>query len=109
MDYNMWPTDYNFFLTSLQLPSLSSRRSMPKLLLMYKIRNKLVYFPPNLIQSSSGPSRRYHSTNLSVPFCQLSSYQSPFIPSTIKLFGTPFLLILSYSLHLALLSKLLGN
>ena len=109
MCIRQWSTDYNSFLTSLHLPSLSSIDvPCPNYSLCTKLSISLFTFHPTsftlLLVLLDLPAATIPLISLfpSVDYPLISPPSSP----SPQLSGTPSLLILSYSLHLALLSNL---
>ena len=72
-------------LTALDLPTLQSRRTRAKLIMMYKIINDLVNIPTNYFISPYPPLRRGYYKQL---FTRIDSYKFSFIPSVIKLWNS---------------------
>ena len=86
-----WSESYNFILASLQLSSLSSRRTRSKLVLIFKFVNKLIHLPPNLLQSAPAPIRScryYHPLNLYCPFSRTSASLLSFSSTSPKLWNS---------------------
>ena len=79
-------------LTSLDLPTLQSRRIRVKLKIMYNIINDLVSIPKVHFNSPDPPLRRGYYKQL---FTGIDSYKFSFIPSVFKLY--------SYGTHLPII------
>ena len=45
----IWSLNYHSLISHINIPSLVSRRNCSKLILLYKINNGLLYFPPNVL------------------------------------------------------------
>ena len=71
-------------LTSLDLPTLKSRRTRAKLIMMYKIINGIMYIPTNYFTPCHPQSRR----NYKQLVIRVDSYKFSFIPSVIKLWNS---------------------
>ena len=62
--------NYHSLISHINIPSLVSRGNFSKLILLYKINNGLLYFPPNVLIPVPAPlhySRHYNK--LKPPFC----------------------------------------
>ena len=62
----IWSLNYHSLISHINIPSLVSRRNCSKLILLYKINNGLLYFPPNVLLPVPTPlrySRHYNKLN----------------------------------------------
>ena len=85
--YN-WSANYLDFLSNLQLPSLSTRRSQS---IIYKILNNLIYFPPKSFICIPPPirsSHSYHPLNVLTPYCKTSATLNSLVPSVSSLWNS---------------------
>ena len=87
----IWSLNYHSLISHINIPSLVSRRNFSKLILLYKINNGLLYFPPNVLIPVPAPlhfSRHYNKLNFKPPFCSTQAYSSSFFPSVISLWNS---------------------
>ena len=87
----IWSLNYHSLISHINIPSLVSRRNCSKLILLYKINNGLLYFPPNVLLPVPTPlrySRHYNKLNFKPPFCSTQAYSSSFFPSVISLWNS---------------------
>ena len=85
-----WSSDYYSLLSSHNISPLSTRRSISKLCLVYKISNKLIYFPSDCFVPKplhTHRSRHYDSLMYSVPFSRTSASKNSFVPSALSLWN----------------------
>ena len=85
-----WSSDYYSLLSSHNISPLSTCHSISKLCLVYKISNKLIYFPsdcfvPKPLHTHS--SRHYDGLMYSVPFSCTSAFKNSFVPSALSLWN----------------------
>ncbi|XP_072182325.1 uncharacterized protein [Diadema setosum] len=74
-------------LHQLQWPSLQERRAQLKMMVMYRILNRLTDIPhTNLLPVTT--SNRGHSQQLQVPFARTLLYQKSFFPDSIRLWNS---------------------
>ena len=86
-----WTSDYPLLLQLFNLPSLSSRRTTFKLVLLYKFIFSKLYIPAAsfLFQNQSSYNlRSSHHLNLNLPFSRSSATLNSFLPSSISLWNS---------------------
>ena len=82
-----WSSDYYSLLPSHNISPLSTRRSISKLCLVYKISNKLIYFPSDCFIPKPLHThcfRHYDGLMYSVPFSRTSASKNSFVPSALS-------------------------
>ena len=72
----------------LDLPSLAQRRLHTRLCYVYKIVHGLLYFPPDVVVTSSALTHNPRSHLLYQPFAHTNSYLHSFIPNSISNWNT---------------------
>ena len=85
-----WDNDYSSLLSTFNLPTLSIRRSISKLCLLYKITNNLLYFPSDMFIRKPLPSyasRHFDPLTFTIPFSHSSASQNSFVPSVLSLWN----------------------
>ena len=85
MCFHNWIADYLHLLQLNNLPSLSTHYSISWLTLLYKILNRITYFPNNIFILAFPPphsSRYFHPFNIVIPFSRTSASLHSFVPST---------------------------
>ena len=85
-----WSSDYYSLLSSHNISPFSTRRSISKLCLVYKIYNNLIYFPSDCFVPKPLPthrSRHYDGLMYSVPFSRTSASKNSFVPSALSLWN----------------------
>ena len=90
-----WDNDYSSLLSTFNLPTLSTRHSISKLCLLYKITNNLLYFPSDIFihkPLSSYASHHFDPLTFTIPFSHLSASQN-YLSLLFSLFGTHFLIM----------------
>ena len=90
----IWSLNYHSLISHINIPSLVSRRNCSKLILLYKINNGLLYFPPNVLLPVPTPlrySRHYNKLNFKPPFCSTQAYSSSFFHLS-SYYGTLYLM-----------------
>ena len=86
-----WDKDYSSLLSMFNLPTLSTRRFISKLCLLYKITNNLLYFPSNIFIRKPLPSytsRHFDPLTFTISFSHLSASQNSFVPSVLSLWNS---------------------
>ena len=87
-----WSADYHSLLSTFNIPSLSSRRTIAKLILLHKFIYKQMYILENFFSfhhQHSHNLRSFHPLNLDCPLSQTSvSPQHSFFPSSITLWNS---------------------
>ena len=94
-----WSADYHSLLSTFNIPCLSSRRTIAKLILLHKFIYKQMYIPENFFSfhhQHSHNLRSCHPHNSDCQLSQTSASQYSFFPTPLH-FGTPFLLLQSPS------------
>ena len=90
-----WDNDYSSLLSTFNLPTLSTRRSISKLCLHYKITNNLLYFPSDIFIRKPLPSYASHHFDpltFTIPFSRSSASQN-YLSLLFSLCGTHFLIM----------------
>ena len=67
----IWSLNYHSLISYLNIPSLVFRRNCSKLILLFKIKNDLLFFPPNVLLPVPTPLRyswHYNKLNFRSPF-----------------------------------------
>ena len=98
-----WSSDFHSLLSSHNISPLSTRHSISKLCLVYKISNKLIYFPSDCFVPKPLPthhSRHYDGLVHSVPFSRTSASNNSFVPSALSLWNPLFYHIKFHLLNL---------
>ena len=83
-----WDNDYSSLLSTFNLPTLSTHRSISKLCLLYKITNNLLYFPSDIFNRkplASYASCHFDPLTFTIPFSHSSASQNSFVPSVLSL------------------------
>ncbi|MCG7868954.1 MAG: reverse transcriptase family protein, partial [Candidatus Thiodiazotropha taylori] len=75
-------------LQNLGWEDLSSRREQSKSIMMYRIVNHLVDIPAEKYLIHIGTSTRGHEIRFLVPYCHVVAFKSSFFPSTIRLWNS---------------------
>ena len=94
-----WSADYHSLLSTFNIPCLSSRCTIAKLILLHKFIYKQMYIPENFFSfhhQHSHDLRSCHPLNLDCPLSQTSASHHSFSLAPLH-FGTPFLLLQSPS------------
>ena len=84
-------SDYSSFLSTFNLLSISTRHSISKLCLLYKITNNLLYFPSDIFIHKSPPSYASHHFDpltFTITFSSSSASQNLFVPSVLSLWNS---------------------
>ena len=89
-------TSVTSMLSTLNLPSLQSRRKTAKLIILYKIINGDLHIPSNLLIPNPRDSRKGYFTQLQ---SQTDSYKFSFFPTAIKLWNSLLPVINSCNLN----------
>ena len=85
-----WDNGYSSLLSTFNLPTLSTRHSISKSCLLYKITNNLLYFPSDIFirkPLQNYASRHFDSLTITNPFCHTSPSQNSFVPSVLSLWN----------------------
>ena len=83
-----WDNDYSSLLSTFNLLTLSTCRSISKLCLLYKITNNLLYFPSDIFIRKPLPSYASHHFDpltFTIPFFSLICFTKLFVPSVFSL------------------------
>ena len=86
-----WDNNYSSLLSTSNLPTLSTHRSISKLCLLYKITNNLLYFPSDIFICKPLPSYASHHFDpltFTNPFSHSSASQNSFFPSVLSLWNS---------------------
>ena len=79
-----WNAGYEELQNTLQLPSLSNRRSFLKLCTIFKVIHGMCYFPPHVIFTRSTRTNFSRSFMLTQPFARTNSYFHSFVPDSVR-------------------------
>ena len=84
-----WSSDYQTLLTSLQWPTLQSRRKQQKPILCHKLLNNCSSLPASLFTPHPSPSPRFpHNKPLFIPYVITVSFKSSFFVDVIPLWNS---------------------
>ena len=85
-----WNSNYESLLSYCRIPSLSNRRKVLKLCLLFNIMTGRVVYPNNPFESAIAhyPNRHDNTTQLSVPFARTNHSKNSYFPSTTALWNT---------------------
>ena len=86
-----WDKDYSSLLSTFNLPTCSTRHSISKLCLLYKITNSLLYFLSKIFIHKPMPSYASHHFDplvFIIPFSHSSSSQNSFVRSVLSLWNS---------------------
>ena len=86
-----WDKDYSSLLSTFNLPTLSTRCSISKLCLLYKITNDLLYFLSHIFIRNPLPSYASHHfepLTFIIPFSHSSASQNSFVNSVNSLWNS---------------------
>ena len=91
MCFHKWDNDYTSLLSTFNLPTLSTRRSISKLCLLYKITNNLLYFPSDIFSHKYPPSYascHFDRLTFTILFSHSSASKNSFVTSVLSLWNS---------------------
>ena len=82
-----WRWSYDYLLDMASIPSLRDRRTLLKLMTLYKVVHGEFYFHPNVINHSHDVSHHHGHVHLHQQFARTNAFRSSFIPSAVAVWN----------------------